>query len=172
MKTKSVGWLTLLVVGFVGSNFLWEPRPVSAQQVWPWAPPPGIAAPATPAAQRNAMNQVRTQVGWVQNATRTATSYSNGVDMLFQQFQYLRGAYGGFVSTLNPRQQSSGANDLAELSAGLNIIAEAFANYQDDVAGGRAINAAMSDLCRAVQEATRVWLQEFNRDCNDLRAGW
>ena len=74
--------------------------------------------------------------------------------------------------TLNPQQASYGANDWTELNAGLDIIQEAFANYQDDLAQGRLPGLALNDLGRVLQESSGVWLQELNRDCARLRVGW
>ena len=144
-----------------------------AQPGWPYGPPPALAVPTTPDAQRNAMNNVQAQVGWLKNAARTASSYATGgADVVFQQFQTLRGTYTAFTATLNSQQLANGANELAELSAGLDIIQQAFANYQDDVAGGRDPRAALSDMCQVLSQGVGVWQQEFKRDCARLRVGW
>src|SRR5215472_7975642 len=113
------------------------PSPSGGQPAWPYAPPPPIAAPTTGTAQRNAFNGVKSQVGWLQNACNTASSYGdNGYGTIWQQFQNLRGAFIGFKNTLSPQQLSYGANEIAELDAGLDILQESFSNYQEDVAGG------------------------------------
>src|SRR5438045_1906726 len=79
--------------------------------------------PITPDSQRAAMNAVHAQVNWLHNPTRTAPNNGqNGAAMLDQQFGGLRGAFEEFKRVLTPAQQSAGANDLAELSAGLDII--------------------------------------------------
>ncbi len=144
-----------------------------AQPAWPYAPPPMMASPTTPDAQRNAMNVVRSQVGWLQNATRTASSYATGaLGTVYQHFQTLRGAYTAFTATLNPQQSANGANELAELSGGLDILQEAFANYNDDVANGRDPGVALADMCQVLDQAAGVWLQEFNQDCTRLQVGW
>jgi hypothetical protein len=150
-----------------------EPR-LQAQPGWPYAgPPPGMVSPTTPDAQRNAMNNVQSQVNWVINATRTASSFATGaVGTIYQQFQNLRGAYAGFTSTLTPQQTANGGNELAELSAGLDILQEAFTNYQDDLAAGRDPGAALRDMCQVLSQGAGVWLQEFKRDCSRLRVGW
>jgi hypothetical protein len=147
------------------------PRRILAQ--YPFAPPPAIPGPAGPNAQRNAAAIVRNQVGLLQNATHTATSYDTGaVGLLWSQFQSLRGSYNAFTGTLNSQQAAAGANELAELSAGLNIIQEAFSNYQEDVASGRDARAALLDTCQVLNQAAGVWLREFNQDCQSLRVGW
>jgi hypothetical protein len=140
---------------------------VSAQAPWPFAPQ------TTPMAQRNAMNLVLNQLNWFQNATRTASAYSGGgYGLLVQQFQAVRDQYAGFKSTLNPQQLTSGANQVAELDAGLDIIQEAFADYQAAVANGQSGASAFSNMCRVLNEAMGVWGQEFKKDCRQLRVGW
>lgn len=131
-----------------------------------------MAVPTTPTAQRSALNSVRSQVRWLQNATRTASDYNGGAGMVWQQFQYLRGAYNNLTMTLTPQQQGYGANELAELSSGLDVLQEAFTNYQNDVAGGRSAAMALNDLCQVLGQAAGVWLQELNQDCSNLRVGW
>ena len=138
----------------------------------PWyAPPPNIPPPTTPDAQRNALSNLRARVDWLQNATRTAGNYDNGVGLVWQQFQYLRASYDAFTATLNPQQHANGANELAELSAGLDILQESFTNYQNDVAGGRSADAALAELCQVLRQAARVWLQELNKNCARLGVG-
>jgi hypothetical protein len=130
-----------------------------------------MQAPTTANAQRNALSAVRSQVGWLQNATRSAPGYgSQGAAMLWQQFQTLRSVYSGFTMTLNPQQAADGANEFAELAGGLNIIQEAFTNYQDDLA--RLVSVALNDLCLVLNQAAAVWLQELNQDCASLNVGW
>ncbi len=134
---------------------------------WPFVPP------TTPDAQRNALGAVRSQVNWLQNATRTASNYGGqGYDNVWQQFQMLRGAFGAFKQTLNPGQLAEGANSLAELEAGLDIIQEAFANYQADVAAGQMASSALRNMCQVLREGSSLWLQELNKTCSRLRVGW
>ena len=141
---------------------------VSAQAPWPFA------APTTPMAQRSAMNLVISQVSWFQNATRSASSYAGGggYGLLVQQFQAVRSQYSGFKSTLNPQQLNSGANQVAELDSGLDIIQEAFSDYQAAVANGQSDSSAFANMSQVLNEAMRVWVQEFKLDCRQLRVGW
>jgi hypothetical protein len=131
-----------------------------------------FGAPTTPQAQRNALGVVRSQVSWVQNATKVASSYGpQGNLTIWEAFQRLGQAYGAFKATLTPRQLAYGANELAELDAGLDLIQEAFANYEQDLATGHAVNPALRNLCRVVREGSVLWLQEFNKACTRLRVG-
>jgi hypothetical protein len=130
-------------------------------------------APTTPDAQRNALNQVRSQVNYLQNATRTAANYGQqGYGNVWERFQIVRGAYGAFKQTLNPRQAADGANAFAELDGGLDILQEAFDNYQTDIAAGRPAGAALRDMCQVLRDGSRLWLDELNKTCSRLRVGW
>lgn len=151
----------LILLALLGASL------VSAQAPWPFAPP------TTPMAQRNAMNLVINQVSWCQNATRTASSYTGGgYGLLVQQFQAVRDQYSGFKNTLTPQQLTTGANQVAELDAGLDIIQEAFTDYQTAVANGQSGASAFRNLCRVLNEAIGLWVQEFKQDCRQLRVGW
>ena len=132
-----------------------------------------VAAPTTPMAQRNALNLVVSQVNWFQNATRTASANNgNGYGLLVQQFQAVRDQYSGFKSTLAPQQLNSGANQLAELDSGLDIIQEAFADYQTAVGNGQSTSTAFANMRQVLNEAMGVWVQEFKQDCRQLQVGW
>ena len=144
-----------------------------AQYPGPYAAPAWMQAPTTPMAQRNSLSALRAQVGWLQNATGSAPDYgSQGAAMLWQQFQGVSRAYSGFTMTLSAEQAAQGANEFAELAGGLNIIQEAFTNYQDDLASGRLVSVALEDLCQVLNQAAGVWLQELNQDCSSLGVGW
>jgi hypothetical protein len=154
-----LGLLVSLAVLWASVNY--------AQAQWPFA------APTTPMAQRNAMNLVVNQVNWFQNATRTASSYGgDGYGLLVQQFQAVRDQYSGFKSTLNPQQLNAGANQLAELDSGLDIIQEAFTDYQTAVGNGQSTYTAFANMRQVLSEAMGVWVQEFKQDCRQLQVGW
>jgi hypothetical protein len=144
-----------------------------AQVPWGYGPPPGGPTPNTPMAQRSAQTTVQSQVTWFQSSTRTASNYGGGgYGVVWQQFQMLQGAFNAFRATLTQQQLSWGANELAELDAGLGILQEAFTNYQQDVADGQSSTSAFNNMCQVLRQASGVWLQEFNSDCNRLRVGW
>lgn len=165
MKSRSQSFLSLgaiscvLVITTLSTTFLYGQFP--------------FATPTTPDAQRNALASVRSQVDWLQNATRTAPRYVDaGYGTVWQQFEALRSAYNALTQTLNPQQLAQGANDFAELSAGLGIIQEAFTNYQEAVAAGQPASSALRDMCQILREASQVWLRELNNRCSRLRVGW
>jgi hypothetical protein len=64
------------------------------------------------------------------------------------------------------------ANQLAELSAGLDIIQEAFTDYQTAVANGQSRNTASANLRHVLKQAIRVWTQESKQEGRQLRVGW
>ena len=134
---------------------------------WPYG------SPTTPDAQRNALSAVRSQASFLDNATRTAPNFgAQGADNVWQQFQTFRGAYVALKQTLTPQQAVQGANALAELDAGLDIIQEAFPNYQDAIAAGQPPNTALREMCQVLRQACALWMQEFNKNCSRLRVGW
>jgi len=67
---------------------------------------------------------------------------------------------------------SAGANQVAELDSGLDIIQEAFADYQNAVANGQSDSSAFANMKQVLNEAMGVWVQEFKKDCRQLRVGW
>jgi hypothetical protein len=167
MKSLTKKLVLPAALGLLVSLAAFYSNRVSAQAPWPFAPP------TTPMAQRNSMNLVVNQVSWFQNATRTASAYNgSGYGLLVQQFQAVRDQYAGFKSTLNPQQLNAGANLVAELDSGLDIIQEAFTDYQTAVANGQSNSSAFSNMSRVLNEAMGVWVQEFRQDCRQLQVGW
>jgi len=140
--------------------------PVPARAQWPMPGSP------TPDNQRNALNNLRSQINWFQNSTRVASNYGDqGYGKVWEQYQSLRGAYSGLKQTLNPRQLTEGANALADLDAGLDIIQESFTIYQNDLAAGRPVYSALSDMCQVLRRSTQIWGQEFSKHALRLRIG-
>lgn len=131
---------------------------------------PAVSPPTTPTAQRHALIVVRSEVNWLRNACRTASNFTTGnYALILDQFQKTREAYAAFKATLSPDQLNSVANELAELDAGLDILQEAFAEYQTDVSAGRTRNAAFQSMCHVLDEAAGLWLEEFNKLAKRLR---
>jgi len=140
---------------------------VGVQAQWPSVPP------TNPMAQRNAMNLVHNQIKWFQSTTRTAGSYvGGGYGNLLQQFQAVGAQWAGFKATLTPQQLDAGGNAVAELDAGLEIISEAFIDYQTAVASGQSEVTAFDNLRQVLNRAMAVWGQQFNHTCRQLRVGW
>ena len=157
----------LSMLGLLISLAMLCAKRVSAQAPWPYAPV------ITPMAQQNAMNLVLSQVSWFQNATQSYSySGTRGYGLLVQQFQAVRDQFGGFRTTLSPHQLDVGANQLAELQAGLDIIREAFTDYQTAVANGQSSQSAFANMRSVLNQAMGVWAQEFKKDCRQMQVGW
>ena len=157
---------TFIIAAYLAGVLILSPALSFAQ--WPLGP-----GPVTPQAQRNALGALRSQIKSFQNNTRTAPNYGpSGYDNVLSQFEALRGAYQGLKHTLNPSQLQKGANALAELDAGLDIINEAFTNYQNDLAAGREARRALREMCDVSREAIQVWAQELEKTCSRLRVGF
>ncbi len=172
MKPSTLKKIVLsVVVGAVVGAACLSPLLLRAQP-WFYAPPP-MAPSTNPMAQRAGLQAVQSQMNWFQNSLRNASGYQgDSYGNVFQQFQALRGSYNAFQASLTSQQQSSGANDLAQLSSGLDILQEAFSNYQQEVADGESSPSAFNNMCSVLYQASNVWLQELNQVCNRLRVGW
>ena len=129
-------------------------------------------AVATAHAQRNALGLVRSQVNWLQNSARTASNFGvQGYGSVWRSFQELRLAFAALTQTLTPQQKEYGANELAELNAGLDTIEGAFTNCQNDIAGGRPARVALANMCRVLRQGSTLWLQELNKTSSRLKIG-
>jgi hypothetical protein len=141
--------------------------PSLAHAQWPYA------SSTSPDAQRNALNALRSQMSFFQNATRTASSYGQqGYGNVQGQFQGVRDAYNALKQTLTPQQSANGANAIAELDAGLDILQEAFTNFQNDLAAGRQASMALRDMCEVLRQGSQLWSQQLTKTCSQLRVGW
>jgi hypothetical protein len=151
-------FLTLVVAP--GSN------PVQSQPVFtnPSAP--------SPAAQRQMLEILWHQLRFLDNATRNATMFNTGADAnLFRQVDAVRVAYETLKAVLLPWQLERGANDLAELDAGLAIISEAFPNFREDINRGRNEKVALRTLCQVLRGSFQVWKRQLDQTSDRLRLG-
>jgi hypothetical protein len=152
--------LSRLLLAFVAAFF---PLVATAQFV------PTVASPH---AQRNALGMLRTKINIFQNATRTAPNFGqNAEGNVMGQFQELRSAFEALKQTLDARQWGRGADSLAELDAGLDILSEAFNYYQNDLALGRPAGPAIRDMCQILREGVQIWSQQLNKTATALRIG-
>ena len=58
------------------------------------------------------------------------------------------------------------------MDAGLDIIQQAFSDYQAHVGSGQPSYATLNNMCRVLNEALGVWAQELKQDCRQSRVGW
>jgi hypothetical protein len=111
-----------------------------------------------------ALRGVRSEVGWLRSATRTAPNYvRDGYSNLWDRFQSLRSAFDRFKATLSPDQQARAANELAELSSGLDIIQEAFGDSSRGAAESQANPTAFRRMCGVLDRGVVFWSNEFER---------
>jgi len=157
-----------IFVAAVALSCLWQdggPTVVSGQMLVPMAPPPNMNP-------GQMYDQLQIQVNWFQNATRTASMFNTGADtVLWTHFEGLRIAFGEFARSLNPAQAQQGANDLAELEAGLGIISEAFSNFQDDLNAGRNPTIAFRTLSQVLRDSVRLWGQQLRLVARRMQVG-
>lgn len=132
-----------------------------------------LAVPTTLDAQRNALNSVRTQVKFFRKSTRTAQNLATGASgMVWEQFQAVRRAFNSFKATLKPQQKAEGANELAELDAGLGVMQAAFRENPQVTSDGGSGPIALRSTWRVLDQAAGVWLRQFNKDSARIRGGW
>lgn len=132
--------------------------------------PPAFTGPD---ATRNSLNALRNQINWFQNTTQTARNLTtSGYSELWQQFQALQTAFATFQGTLSPAQLQTGANDMAELASGLQIIQEAFTDNQAEANGGLSSPDSLLNLCQVLNRAVAYWTQQLQRDCSKMGIAW
>jgi hypothetical protein len=111
-----------------------------------------------------ALRGVRSEVGWLRSATRTAPNFlRDGYGNLWQRFASLRSSFERFKGTLSPDQQMRGANELAELSSGLDIIQEVFGDSSRGAAESLANPMAFRRMCGVLDRAVAAWATEMEQ---------
>jgi ABC-type Na+ transport system ATPase subunit NatA len=83
--------------------------------------------------------------------------------------QGVRDQYSAFKGALNPQQSATGANQLAELDSGLDIIQEAFTDYQTAVANGQSNSTAFSNMSQVLNQANpaATWARGRKQNLKD-----
>ena len=98
--------------------------------------------------------------------------FATGGDVaLWRHYDVVRVAFGALKDVLTPWQLDTGANDLAELDAGWDIIGEAFSNFQEDLNRGRNSTVAFRTLCQVLRDSVKVWRDQLNRVAERLQVG-
>jgi hypothetical protein len=122
--------------------------------------------------QRQVLNNFQRQLDMFDDAIRNTTRFNTPPDvMLWHNFDGLRVGFQTIKSSLAPVQVQRGANDLADLDAGLAIIAEAFPNFQEDLNNGRSYQVALHTLRQVLRDSMRIWTQQFNSVARRLQIG-
>ena len=143
-------FLLLTLLGSMAIFQLVEPLSVRAAMLTPY---PGAPSPQS---QRQALQQLKQLLQWLENSTRTSATFAQEADLvLWQNYEGVRMGFEALTRTLTPQQLQYGANDLDELDAGLAIIGEAFTNFQMiSTADGRGeLHSKPSARCCAIRAA-------------------
>lgn len=125
-----------------------------------------------PVNQRQLFNQLQRQLEMFADLTRNAVKVNQPPDViLWHEFERICMSFERLESSLAPIQLDRGANDLADLNAGLDIIAEAFPNFQKDLDRGRPVPEAVRTLCQVLRDAMKLWGQQLSRVAHRLQIG-
>lgn len=121
--------------------------------------------------QHHALDPLLTQIDKFQKSTWSAPGmyHKGGYETLWQNFQAVRRSFSAFKGVLTERQTYEGANDLAELDAGLTTIQESFTHYQSDIARKPETSARFQTLCTTLFRSMKVWRTEASNDWDRWR---
>ncbi len=169
------GLLALLLL-----TFLLAPSPAGWTQ-YPGAPP--LAGSTLGQSLRNSAAATQNQLTALRNAAdnwyRRATSANYGdaelrqdYDNVLWQFQSLRAQFNYLAQLALQLGRPRADNAVAELDAGLNIIAELFTFLQEQYAAGTLDRATVQRTARLFQKAIREWELELRKNTSRLGIVW
>jgi hypothetical protein len=141
-------------------------------------PPPPMTGPTVGASLRNAATATQTQAALVRKAaydwgrravwsTYQVQQFQNDFNNMQLQFQSLRTQFNWVASYAAQTGRPQASNAVAELDAGLNVIAELFTFLQGQFNAGTLDRNTIVRTCRAFEEAMRQWERELKK--NDAR---
>jgi hypothetical protein len=145
--------------------------------------PPALVGPTLGASLRNAAAATHAQAGLVRKGAndwgrRASTSAYSAAQ--FQQdyataqfqFQMLREQFNGLGSLALQLGRPRANNAVAELDAGLNIIAELFTFLADQFNAGTLDHKTIVRTCRALEDAMREWERELKKNSSRIGLVW
>lgn len=150
----------------------------------PFAPqPPALIGPTPGANLRNASTATLTQAGIVRNAAdawgRRANSGTYRAEQFQQDYSYVLSQYQGlrtqfnWLASLTAQQGAARTqNAVAELDAGLNVIAELFSFLQGQYAAGTLDRNTIVRTARVFEDAMREWERELRKNNSRLGLVW
>ena len=150
----------------------------------PFAPqPPALIGPTPGASLRNAGASTLTQAGIARNAAnawgRRASSgiyrtehFQQDYSNMLSQFQALRNQFNWLASLTAQQGSARTQNAVAELDAGLNVIAELFAFLESQYNAGTLDRNTVVRTTRAFEDALREWERELRRNNSRLNLVW
>ena len=150
----------------------------------PFAPqPPALVGPTPGATLRNAGAATLTQAGIVRNAAsawgRRANSgiyraehFEQDYTYVLSQYQGLRNQFSWLASLTAQNGPARAQNAVAELDAGLNVIAELFSFLQGQYAAGTLDRNTIVRTTRSFEDAMKEWERELRKNNSRLGFVW
>ena len=151
-----------------------------------WTQYPGTPAltGSTPGANlRNAAAAIQAQLNGLRTATDnwrlradsagyTAEHFQQDFFNVQSYFQGLRAQFNWLAQLALQLGRPRADNAVAELDAGLNIIAELFTFLDDQSAAGNLDRATIARTARTFRDAMREWEREFRKNSSRLGLAW
>lgn len=173
---KSLSWSGAILSFFTLTPGAWT-QYLGAPQ------PPALVGPTLGASLRNAAAATQAQATMVQKGAndwgRRATAGGYGATQFQQdfqtvqfQFQLLREQFNGLGSLALQLGRPRASNAVAELDAGLNIIAELFTFLGTQFNAGTLDPQTIVRTCRAFEDAVREWERELKKNSSRIGLVW
>jgi hypothetical protein len=151
--------------------------------LYPTAPAPALTGSTLGTNLRNAVAATQAQAVVVRRGAndwgRRATRSSYGAEFFQQdwnnmqlQFQNLRTQFNWLASLAQQLGRPQANNAVAELDAGLNVIAELFTFLQGQFTAGTLDHNTVVRTARAFEDAMREWERELRKDSSRLGLIW
>ena len=150
----------------------------------PFAPqPPALIGPTPGASLRNAGAATLTQAGIVRNAANAwgrransglyrAEHFQADYSYVLSQFQALRNQFNWLASLTAQHGPARTQNAVAELDAGLNVIAELFSFLESQYTAGTLDRNTIVRTTRAFEDAMKEWERELRKNNSRLGFVW
>ena len=154
--------------------------PPGARTQYPLNPqPPALTGSTLGTNLRNAVSAIETQAGIVRRSAndwgRRANSgsydgayFQQDLGTLQLQFQVLREQFNWLATLALQLGRPRANNSVAELGAGLNIIAELFTFLGTQFTAGTLDRQTIVRTCRAFEDAVREWERELKKNSSRL----
>lgn len=140
---------------------------------------PALVGPTLGASLRNAAAATQAQSGMVRKGAndwgRRASSGAYNAAQFQQdfataqfQFRMLHEQFNGLASLALQLSRPNANNAVAELDAGLNIIAELFTFLENQFNAGTLDHQTIVRTCRALEDAVREWERELKKSSSRI----
>jgi hypothetical protein len=157
--------------------------PVAQTQYLGPPQPPALVGPTAGASLRNAAAATQAQTALVRKGANdwgrraaagsyTTMQFQQDFQTLQFQFQMLREQFNGMAAIALPLGRPRASNAVAELDAGLNIIAELFTFLANQYNAGTLDGQTITRTCRAFEDAVREWERELRKNGSRMGLVW